>query len=136
MFRSDFRKKEVCSKSNTKMLYRNKFLVKWMHVLSLWELQVIRYCLYVRDIAETSLNRLFKLLLILKNSHRNCFVEKDVLKIFTRKHLYWSHFLIKLQVVFQRRWFPLKFAKFLKTLIFNNTPSKHSTLIHCSYMLK
>ena len=27
MFKSDLRKKEVCSKSVTKMLYRNKFLV-------------------------------------------------------------------------------------------------------------
>ena len=99
MFRSDFRKNGVCSKSVTKLLYRNKVLVKWMHFqisLSLRELQIIRDWLCVRDIAETSLNRLL-LLLILKSSHRSCSVEKSILKNFTEKRFCWSLFLIKLQ---------------------------------------
>ena len=64
--------------------------------LSLQELQVITDWLYVRDIAEKSLNRLLRLL-ILKSSHQSCSVEKVVLKSFTGKHLSWSLFLIKLQ---------------------------------------
>ena len=53
--------------------------------LSFWELQVVRDWLCVRDIAETSLNRLL-LFLILK-SHRSCPVEKGVLIDFTKKTL-------------------------------------------------
>ena len=60
--------------------------------LSLWELQVIRDWLCVRDIAETSLNRLL-LLLILKSSHRVCSIEKGALKNFTGKHFCWNLFL-------------------------------------------
>ena len=103
MFRSDLRKKRVCSKSATKMLYRNKFLVsifKWGKYFqmrfSLWKLQVTRDWLCVRDIAEISLNRLL-LFLILK-SHRSCSAEKGVLIDFTKKHFCWSLFLIKLQL--------------------------------------
>ena len=80
--------------------------------LSLWELQVVRDWLCVWDIAEKSLNRLL-LLLILKSSNRSCSVEKDVLKSFKGKKLYWSFFLIKLKT--------LKFVKLLRTLIFKNT---------------
>ena len=68
--------------------------------LSLWQLQVIRHLLCVRDIAEKSLNRLL-LLVILKSSHRRgCPVEKCVLKNFanfTRKQLCWSPVSIKLE---------------------------------------
>ena len=92
--------------------------------LLLLELQVIRDWLCVIDITETSLNRLL-LLLILKSSHRTCYVGKGTVKSFTGKHFCWSLFLIKLQVksegVSERRCFPLKFAKFLKTLIFKKT---------------
>ena len=52
--------------------------------LSLWELQVIRDCLYVRDISETSLNTLL-LMHILKSHHQHCSAEKDALKDFTGK---------------------------------------------------
>ena len=48
--------------------------------LSLQELQVITDWLCVRDIAEKSLNRLLRLL-ILKSSHQSCSVEKGVLKL-------------------------------------------------------
>ena len=68
--------------------------------LSLWQLQVIRDLLCVRDIAEKSLNKLL-LLVILKSSHRSgCSVEKCVLKNFanfTRKQLCWSLVSIKLE---------------------------------------
>ena len=62
--------------------------------LSLWELQVIRDWLCVRDINETSLNKLL-LFLILKSSHQSCSVEKRVLRNFTGKYLCWSLFLKK-----------------------------------------
>ena len=65
--------------------------------LLLLELQVIRDWLYVRDMAETSLNRVL-LLVTLKNSDRSCSVEKGTFKSFRGKHLCWSLFLIKLQV--------------------------------------
>ena len=121
MFRSSFRKKsfQICYKN----ALSEQVLGKWMHFqssLSLWELHVIRYLLCVRDVAETSLNNLFKLLLILKSSHCSCSVEKVALKNFTGKHLFWSLFLIKLQVVSECWCLPLKFAKFLRTLIFKN----------------
>ena len=70
MFRSDFRKKVVCSATVRKMLYRNKFCGKWIHFqisLSLCQLQMIRYLLCVRDIAQNFLNTLL-LLFILKSS--------------------------------------------------------------------
>ena len=62
--------------------------------LSLWELQVIRDWLCVRDINETSLNKLL-LFLILKSSRQSCSVEKRVLRNFTGKYLCWSLFLKK-----------------------------------------
>ena len=99
MFRSDKRRKGLCSKAATKKLYRNTFFSKWVHFqisLSLWEFQVIRDWFCVRNVAETCLNRLL-LFLILKGSHQSCSVEKDALKSFTGKHLNWSLFLIKLQ---------------------------------------
>ena len=68
---------------------------KWIQFqisLSFWELQVTRDSLGVRDIAETSLNRLL-LLLILKSSHRVCSIEKGALKNFTGKHFCWNLFL-------------------------------------------
>ena len=86
--------------------------------LSLWELQVTRDWLYVRNIAETSLNRLL-LILILKSSHRSYSVEKGILKNFTGKHFSWSLFLIKLQA---RAWntavFHWKEHLLLKTTLF------------------
>ena len=72
---------------------------KWMHFqirLSLSELQVMRDWLCLRDIAETSLNRLL-LFLILKSSYRSCSVEKSILKSFTGKYLCCSLFSKKLQ---------------------------------------
>ena len=100
MLRSDFRKKGACSNCYKHALSEKGF-GKWMHFqisLSLWELQVIRDWLCVRDIAETSLNRLL-LLLILKSSHRSFSVEEGVLKIFTGKNLCYSLFLIKLRAL-------------------------------------
>ena len=87
MLRSGFRKKRACSKSvcSKKALWEQVF-GKWMHfqlMLSLWELEVIRDWLYIKDITETSLNRLF-------NVAYSCSVEKGVLKNFTGKHLFWS----------------------------------------------
>ena len=100
MFRSDLRKKGVCSKSATKMLYRYKFLV------SECIFKLVCYCRlagYQRSfetsvIAETSLNKLL-LFLILKSSRRSYSVGKGVLKTFTGKHFCWSLFLIKLQAL-------------------------------------
>ena len=100
MFRSDFRKEGVCSKSATKRLYRSKFLVSeciFKLVCHSESCKLIRDWLCVRDIAETSLNRLL-LFLILKSSHRSCSVEKSVLKNFTGKYLRWSLLLKNLQV--------------------------------------
>ena len=65
--------------------------------LLLWEMQVIRYFLCMRDIGEKPLNRL---LLVLKRSHQRCSVKKSALKNFancTEKHMCWSLFLIDLQ---------------------------------------
>ena len=119
MFRSDFRKKGVCSKSATKTLYSSKFLV--MECIFTSELQVIKDWLCARDIAETSLNRLL-LFLILKSSHRSCSVEKSVLKNFTGKYLCWSLFFKKVASLgaCSAGFSSLKFAKFLRTLTFKN----------------
>ena len=100
MFRSDLRKKGVCSKSVTKMLYWNKFLVsecifKLVCHCESCRLSEIRFA---SEIAETSLNRLL-LFLILKSTHLSYSVEKDVLKTFTGKHFCLSLFLIKLQAL-------------------------------------
>ena len=116
MFRSDLRKKGVCSKSLTKMLCRKKFLVRECIFKFVCHCENCRLSdwLCIREIAETSLNRLL-LLLVLKSSYRSYSVEKDVLKTFTGKHFCWSLFLIKLQARLS-----LKFAKFLRTLIFKN----------------
>ena len=95
----DIRKKGVYSKSATKILYRKKFLVSefiFKLVCHCESCRLIRDWLCVRDIAETSLNRLL-LFLTLKRSHRSYSVEKGVLKNFTGKHFCWSLFLIKLQ---------------------------------------
>ena len=81
MFRSDLRKKRVCSKSATEMFYGNKFLV------SECIFKVVCHCENRRlsEIGcETSLNRLL-LFLILKSSYRSYSVGKGVLKIFFRK---------------------------------------------------
>ena len=79
------------------MLYWNKFLVsEWIFELvchsGSCRLSEIGCTIAVRDvaernIAETSLNRLLLLLLILKSSHWSFSVEKGVLKHFTGKHL-------------------------------------------------
>ena len=84
MFRSDLKKKGVCSKSVTKMLYRNKFLVSECILKLVCHCESCRLLEigFVRDITETSLNRLL-LFLILKSSHWSYSVEKDVLKNFT-----------------------------------------------------
>ena len=83
MFRSNFRKKGVCSKLATKPLYPSKVLVRECIFKLVCHCESCRsteigFC--VRDIAETSLNRLL-LFLILKSSHRSCSVEKVFLKI-------------------------------------------------------
>ena len=68
---------------------------------------------------------------LLRSSHRRCSVKKDVFKSlrkFTGKHLYWSHFLIKLQALGPatllnsdyNRCFSVKFAKYLRTSILKN----------------
>ena len=129
MPRSDFRKKGVCSKSITKTLNRNKFLVSEYIFKLDYHCEGSRWseisC--AKDIAGKSLNR-FLLLLILKSSYPRCTAEKGVLKNFTNfagKRLCWCLFLgpqpfnfIKKR--FQRRYFPVKFAKFLRTSILKN----------------
>ena len=60
MFRPDFSKKGVCSKSVTKNALLEQGFGKWIDFqisLPLKELLVIRDWLCVRDITETSLNR-------------------------------------------------------------------------------
>ena len=65
-------------------------------------------------------------MLILRSSGWQMFFKIDALKnfaIFTEKHLCWSLFLIKLQVLrnetllirLQHRYFPVNIAEFLKT---------------------
>ena len=101
MLKSDFRKMGVCSKSVTKTLYGNKFLV------SEYIFRLVYYCegsrwseiCCAKVIAKKSLNRLL-LLLILNSSYPRCTAEKDILKNFTNftgKHMCWSLFKIKLQ---------------------------------------
>ena len=131
MFRPDFRKKGICSKFVTKKLYQDKVLVSepifklFCHRKSCGYQRLVVWKTYRWNIDEQTL-----LLLILKSSHRSCCIKKDSLKSFIGKHLYQSLFSIKLQVaglrtcnavVSQRRCFPLKFAKFLRTFIFKNT---------------
>ena len=63
-----------------------------------------------------------------RGSHQSCSVEKSVLKNlanFTRKHMFWSFFLINFAKNFvkkrlQHRRCPAKFAKFLRTSILKN----------------
>ena len=122
MFRSDFRKREFVLNLLQKHSSEQGF-GKWMDFqisLSLWELQIIRDWLCVRDIGETSLNRLL-LLLILKSSHRSCSVEKGALKNFTGKHLCWSLFIIELQVAGLRANFAnFEEHLFLRKLVFSS----------------
>ena len=130
MLRSDFRKKAVCSKSVTKTLYRNKFLV------SEYIFKLVYHCegsrrseiCCARNTAAKSLNRLL-LLLILKSSYRRCTVEKGALKNFAGKHPCWSLFLNKvvgltafnvIKKRFQCRCFLMRCAKFLRTPILKN----------------
>ena len=117
MFRSDLRKKEVYSKSATKTLYRKKVLVS--------ECIFILVC-YQRLVGcnryrWNNFEQFVQTVAYLKKQPPKWRRRKGVLKNFTGKHLYWSLFLIKLQVTSQRWCFPLKFAKFLRTLIFKNT---------------
>ena len=111
------------------MCYKNapteQVFGKWMHFqtsLSLWELQVIRDWLWVRDIAETSLNRLF-LFLILKNSHRCCSVEKSVLKKFYKK-------ILELEFLFKKSaGLRTKICKIFKDTYFYEQLYLHVTLL-------
>ena len=127
MFRWDFMKKRVCSKSVTKTLYRNTVLVsEWIFKLvCLCESCGLSEISFERDIAETALSRLL-LLLVLKSSHQNCSVEKGVLENFTVKHLCWSLFLIKLQT-----WGPRTHAFSTETCkIFRNTYFQEHLYLH------
>ena len=74
---------------------------KWRHFqisLLLWEMQVVRYFLCVRDIGEKSLTRLLIATVAYpKSSHQRSSVKKSALKNFanfTGKHLCLSLFLI------------------------------------------
>ena len=102
-------------------------LGEWMYFqisLLLWEVQVIRDLLCVRDIGETSFNRLL-LLLILKSSHERCSIEKGVLKNFanfTEKHLCWSLFnkVAKLRAcnIIRKRLQPREICEIFKSTCF------------------
>ena len=94
--------------------------------LSLWELQVGRDWLCVRDIAETSLNRLL-LFLILKSSHRSCSVEKGVLKNFKGKHLCWKLFN-KVAGLRATQVFSTELCKIFKNTYFKKQLYLHVTL--------
>ena len=103
------------------------------------------------------------LILNFRDSCRSC-SKKTVLKnfaIFTGKHLYWSHFLIFtfhvldlpacnfIKKRLQHKFFPVKFAKFLRTIVLKNigkrlllnisafdyTQSLHKTLKITSFSL-
>ena len=134
MLKSDIRKKEVCSKSFTKTLYGDSFLVRE------YILKLVYHCdggrwseiCCARDIAKKLLNRLL-LLLFLKSNYPRCAVEKCVHKNFTNfkwEHLCWSFFLAKLlkglrafnfiQKKFHLGCFQVKFAKLFRTLILKN----------------
>ena len=83
MFRWYFSKYEICSKSFTKVLYGNMFLVsenifKLVCHCASWKWSQI-CCPHVRDIAEKSLNKLL-LLFILKSSNRRWSVKEMLLK--------------------------------------------------------
>ena len=151
MFRSDFIKKGVCSKSVTKTLYRNKSLVsecifklvchyescRHIRGVEMFVFRKIWRALFswntrfeIRPFAllpEKYLWNRLLLLLIFESSRQSCSVQKGVFKHFTGKPLYWRLFnrvqaLRACNVgVFQRRCFPLTFANFLRTLIFKNT---------------
>ena len=109
------------------LAYKNslseQFFCKWMHFqisLSFSELQVIRVCLCVRDIVETSWNKL--LLFILKISHGSYSVEKGVLKNFPGKQSCGPQGL-------QRRCFPQKFVIHWKNLFLKTTVSSCKSLL-------
>ena len=65
---------------------------------------------------------------IYRTSHQRCSVKECVHKNFMGKHLCWNLFLIKLQASglalyekrLQHRWFPVKFAQFLRTSVLQN----------------
>ena len=90
MFRSDLGKEGVCSKSATKMFYRNKFLVNECIFKLVFHCEILSY-----------------------------FVEVGVLNNVTGKHSCWSLFLITLQGP-ATQVFPTEICNILKTLIFKN----------------
>ena len=83
------------------------------------------------EISYSDIKRQLKHMLSFKSSHRRCYVKKVFSKILqiSRKHPCWSLFLTKFQVFrpanfikkrLQYRYFPVKFAKFLRTPILKN----------------
>ena len=99
MFRSDFRKYEICSESFTKTQYGQVF-GKWIHfqiILSLWYLEVMTdlLCVYCWKIFEQIVTVAY-----LKKQQPEVICKKGALKNFTNftgNHLCWSLFIIKLQ---------------------------------------
>ena len=133
MLKSDFRKKGVYSKTVTKTLYRNKFLVsKYIFKLT-YHCEASRWSeiCCARDIRKKPLDRLL-LLLILKSSYSGCTVEKGTLKNFTnftqetsvlesflnKNEGVWAFNFIKKR--FQRGCFSMKFANLFRTTILKN----------------
>ena len=108
MFRSDFRKYEICSESFTKTQYGQVF-GKWIHfqiILSLWYLEVMTdlLCVYCWKIFEQIVTVAY-----LKKQQPEVICKKGALKNFTNvtgNRLCWSLFIIKLQT-----WGPATFFK-------------------------
>ena len=116
-----------CKRTAKLLMFRSDFFGEWMDFqisLPLWDWQVIRDCLCVRDIAKTSLNKLL-LLLILKSScpSRSCSVEKGALRNFTGKHLVLEYLFNKVTGVSQRRCFLLNLQNFKELLFLRKSVS-------------
>ena len=115
----DIRKEEVCSKSVTKTFYGSKFLVSEYIFKLVYHCEGSRWSeiCCARDIAKKSLNRLL-LLLILKSSCPRCIVEKGLRALnFIKKR-------------FQRRCFPVKFAKFFRIPTLKNICERLLLYLH------
>ena len=144
MLKSNFRKKEVFSKSVTKTLYGSKFLVSEYIFKLAYHCEGSRWSeiFCARTIAKSSLIRLL-LLLILKSSYPRCTVEKGVKKRcknftnFKGKHLWWSLSLgqrISGPKKFQRSYFPVKFCKIFKNTYFEEHLWTTAYVFSCNFI--
>ena len=90
-------------------------LILWKNLPHKKQLHFFYTIFYLRPLSNVLLHEY-------RNSHKRCFVKKDILNNlanFTGKHVRWSLFLITLQAL-QHRCFHAKFANFLRAPILKN----------------